>query len=83
MCSRHRHDERWTIAADDPLSYRALSRYISWMSRGDWSIRTEAESEMRCDMDNFYIKATVRAYEGEDLVNERNWDEITIPRDNI
>ncbi|MCP4333696.1 MAG: CocE/NonD family hydrolase [Gammaproteobacteria bacterium] len=83
MCSRHRHDERWTIAADDPLSYRALSRYISWMSRGDWSIRTEAESEMRCDADNFYIKATVRAYEGEELINERNWDEISIPRDNI
>jgi len=53
------------------------------MSRGDWSIRTEAESEMRCDADNFYIKATVRAYEGEELVNERNWDEIAIPRDNI
>ncbi len=83
MCSRHRHDERWTIAADDPLSYRALSRYICWMSRGDWSIRTEAESEMRCDADNFYIKATVRAYEGEELVNERDWEEITIPRDNI
>jgi len=83
MCSRHRHDERWTIAADDPLSYHALSRYICWMSRGDWSIRTEAESEMRCDADNFYIKATVRAYEGEELVNERNWDEIAIPRDNI
>ena len=83
MCSRHRHDERWTIAADDPLSYHALSRYICWMSRGDWSIRTEAESEMRCDADNFYIKATVRAYEGEELVNERNWDEIAIPRANI
>jgi len=83
MRSRHRHDERWTIAADDPLSYRALSRYICWMNRGDWSIRTEAESEMRCDADNFYIKATVRAYEGEELVNERNWDEMTIPRDNI
>jgi putative CocE/NonD family hydrolase len=83
MCSRHRHDERWTIAADDPLSYRALSRYISWMSRGDWSIRTESESEMRCDADNFYIKATVRAYEGEELINERDWDEMTIPRDNI
>jgi len=83
MCSRHRHDERWTIAADDPLSYRALSRYICWMSRANWSIRTEAESEMRCDADNFYIKATVRAYEGEELVNERVWDEMTIPRDNI
>jgi len=83
MCSRHRHDERWTIAADDPLSHRSLSRYICWMQRGDWSIRTESESEMRCDAENFYIKATVRAYEGDELINERNWDEIAIPRDHM
>jgi putative CocE/NonD family hydrolase len=83
MISRHLHDERWTIAADNPLSHRSLSRYICWMQRGDWSIRTESESEMRCDADNFYVKATVRAYEGEELVNEREWEEITIARDNI
>jgi hypothetical protein len=83
MCTRHRHDERWTIGVDDPLSYRSLSRYISWMQRGDWSIRTEAESELRCDAENFYIKATVRAYEGEELINQRDWDEISIPRDHM
>ena len=83
MHTRHRHDERWTIAADDPLSYRSLSRYNCWMRRGDWSIRTEAESEFRCDAENFYIKATLRAYEGDELVHERDWDEITIARDHI
>jgi putative CocE/NonD family hydrolase len=83
MISRHLHDERWTIAADNPLSHRSLSRYICWMQRGDWSIRTESESEMRCDADNFYVKATVRAYEGEELINEREWEEVTIARDNI
>jgi len=83
MRSRVRHDERWTIAADDPLSHRSLSRYTCWMSRGTWSIRTESESEMRCDAENFYIKATVRAYEGDELINQRDWEEIAIPRDNI
>jgi putative CocE/NonD family hydrolase len=83
MCSRYRHDERWTIAADDPLSHRSLSRYICWMHRGDWSVRTESESEMRCDAENFYIKATVRAYEGDELINQRDWDEISIPRDHM
>ena len=83
LCTRHRHDERWTIAVDDPLSYRSESRYSCWMRRGDWSIHTEAESEFRCDADNFFIKATLRAYEGEELVHERSWDEITIPRDHI
>ena len=83
MQSRYRHDERWTIAADDPLSHRSLSRYICWMQRGDWSIRTESESELRVDAENFYIKATVRAYEGEELINQRDWDEIAIPRDHV
>jgi hypothetical protein len=83
MCSRNRHDERWTIAANDPLSYRAESRYTCWMHRGDWSIRTESESEMHCDAENFYIRARVRAYEGDELINEREWDEMTIPRDNM
>ena len=83
MISRYRHDERWTIAADDPLSHRSMSRYICWMRRGEWSIRTESESEMRCDADNFYVKATVRAYQDEELINEREWDEIAIPRDHM
>jgi putative CocE/NonD family hydrolase len=83
LCTRHRHDERWTIAANNPLSYSALSRYICWMHRGDWSIRTESESEFRCDAENFYIKATIRAYEGEELIHQRDWDEVSIPRDHI
>ena len=83
MRTRHSHDERWTIAADDPLSYIAQSRYTCQMSRGDWSVRTVAESEFRCDAENFYIKATVKAYEGEELVHQRDWDEIAVPRDHI
>jgi hypothetical protein len=83
MCWRHHRDDRWTIAVDDPLSYRALSRHTYWMHRGDWSTRTESESEFRCDAENFYIKATVRAYEGDELLNQRDWEEIAIPRDHI
>lgn len=83
MCTRHRRDERWTIATDDPLSYRALIRHVFWMHRGDWSIRTESESEFRCDAENFYIKATVRAYDNEKLINQRDWEEEAIPRDNM
>ncbi len=83
MRTRHRHDERWTIAANDPLSYRSSSRYTCWMSRGDWSIRTESESEFRCDAENFYIRARVCAWEGDELIHERNWDEISIPRDHM
>lgn len=83
MRTRHSHDERWTIAADDPLSYIAQSRYTCQMSRGDWSVRTVAESEIRCDAENFYIKATVKAYEGEELLHQRDWEETSIPRDHM
>ena len=83
MCTRHRNDERWTVATDDPLSYRAQIQHIYWMQRGDWSIRTETETEFHCDADNFYVKASVRAFEGDDLIHQRDWDEETIPRDHM
>ena len=53
------------------------------MSRGDWSIRTESKSEFRCDAKNFYIRARVRAWEGDELVHEREWEETSIPRDHM
>ena len=80
LCTRHRHQECWSITADDPLSYRASSEYTSWMRRDDWSIRTESRSSIRCDAENFYISATVIAFEADRQVNERSWEK-TIKRD--
>ena len=80
LCTRHRHQECWSINIDDPLSYRANSRYICWMRRGDWSIRTECDSSFRCDAENFYINATVTAFESDQQVNQRSWEK-TIKRD--
>ncbi len=80
MCLRHRHQSRWRIALDDPLSARSRSLYTCWMSRGDWSIRTESESKWSCDATHFHISAEVRAFENEELVNRRNWRK-SIPRD--
>ncbi len=80
--TRHLHQECWSINNDDPLSYRATSLYISWMSRGDWTIRTESESSFSCDTDNFYINATVTAFESDQQINQRSWEK-TIKRDLI
>ena len=82
LCTRHTHQECWSISTDDPLSYRATSLYICWMRRGDWSIRTESESSFSCDAENFYIKASVTAYESEQQINQRMWEK-TIKRDFI
>ncbi len=78
--TRHFHHECWSIETDNPLSCRASSQYISWMRRGDWSIRTESESSFNCDAENFYIEATVTAYESDMQVNQRQWKK-TIKRD--
>jgi len=78
--SRHYHRECWSITADDPLSCQATSQYICWMRRGSWSIRTESDSSFSCDGENFYISATVTAYESEKQVNQRHWKK-TIKRD--
>jgi hypothetical protein len=52
------------------------------MSRGDWSIRTESESSFRCDAENFYISATVTAFESDQQINQRSWEKA-IKRDLI
>jgi putative CocE/NonD family hydrolase len=76
LCTRHREQSCWSITADDPLSYSATSHYVCWMHRGDWSIRTESDSSFSCDATNFYIKATVAAYESGKQVNLRHWEKV-------
>jgi len=80
LCTRHLHHDCWSINIDNPLSYRASSKYICWMRRGDWSIRTVSTSSLRCDADNFFIEATVTAFESDQQVNQRHWEK-TIKRD--
>ena len=80
LCVRHRHEECWSIDIENPLSYRATSRYISWMRRGDWIIRTESDSSFHCDAENFYISATVTAFESDEQISQRSWKK-TIKRD--
>ncbi|NNE63077.1 MAG: CocE/NonD family hydrolase, partial [Gammaproteobacteria bacterium] len=78
--TRHYHHDCWSIKSNDPLSCRATSRYNSWMRRNNWSIRTESKSSLSCDAENFYIEATVTAYEADLQVNQRHWKK-TIKRD--
>ncbi|MFN0116583.1 MAG: CocE/NonD family hydrolase [Paracoccaceae bacterium] len=72
--------ERWEIRADDPLSARGSVRWEQRLSRGDWRIRTEAETEMTATGTALRMTARLRAWEGEALVFEREWDE-SVPRE--
>ncbi len=80
MRTRHTHDECWSISPNDPLSSTASSTYISYMSRGDWKIKTVSESSLSCDAEQFMLNATITAYEGDLIFNQRNWSK-TIKRD--
>ena len=78
--TRHRHEDCWTIDLNDPLSARATSRYICWMNRDDWTIRTESDSSIECDEDSFHVRAKVTAFENDQVVSDREWLR-SIPRD--
>ncbi|RUM97402.1 CocE/NonD family hydrolase [Pseudaminobacter arsenicus] len=74
--------EWWTIHPDDPLSASGRTHWTATLSRGDWSLRTETFSEMHSDAKNFYLKGRIEAYEGENLVFTRNFED-RIPRNHI
>ena len=72
--------EWWTIRPDDPLSASGRTHWTDTNRRGDWSVRTETYSSMTSDQDNFYLSARIEAYEGDELVFEKDMTK-TIARD--
>ncbi len=72
--------DRFTLTGDDPLSARHENRYTITMARGDWRVRTEANTVMTGTREDFLVSATLDAYEGETRVFNRSWSR-RIPRD--
>lgn len=79
LCSGETMAERWEIRADDPLAAKAVHVWEQRLSRGNWSVRTQAEAEMTSTATHLRHKAVLRAWEGDALVFERAWDE-SVPR---
>jgi uncharacterized protein len=71
--------EEWRIHPCNPLSAKGRTHWTQTLHRGDWNIRTEASTSMSSTSDLFELRARVEAYEGEELVFERNYSE-SIPR---
>ncbi|MGI9371974.1 MAG: CocE/NonD family hydrolase [Hyphomicrobiales bacterium] len=68
--------ERFEIKADDPLSAKAETHWTQTLSRDDgWAVRTEAFQTLSCTSDVFFITARVEAYEGDELVFEKDYHE--------
>jgi len=75
--SRH-HEFR--VRDGDPLSTRMETRWTKDMRRGDWRIHTATRIVMTSTAHAFRLVAELDAYEGDQRVYSRNWDQ-SIPRD--
>ncbi|MCB1357666.1 MAG: CocE/NonD family hydrolase [Maritimibacter sp.] len=52
------------------------------LGREGWSVRSETRTHLRADATDFIITAELRAWEGEALVVEKQWD-TRVPRDHM
>jgi putative CocE/NonD family hydrolase len=71
--------ELWTIDPEKALSAQGETHWSQSLSRGDWSVSTETSTAMTSDAEFFYLKGSIRAYEGGELVFQRLFDE-SLPR---
>lgn len=70
----HRASECYRIHADDTSTCQADIQWTQTIAREGWSIRTETKTLLRSDVNNFYVTASIEAFEGGDKVYERHWD---------
>ena len=72
--------QSFSIEPEDPHSAEAEAAWSFTIGRGDWQTRCESRTRMWSDRETFHLEARLEAYEGEDLVFEKDWRE-EIPRD--
>lgn len=70
------------INADDPLSAQTEARWSFATGRGTWRVKTRSWTRMTANKETFILSAGLEAFEGEDLVFERTWEEI-VERDHV
>jgi uncharacterized protein len=79
LCKAESLSERWEVAPDDPLSAKATHIWEQRLWRGDWSVRTLAAAEMTATATHLRMRATLTAWEGEEKLFERQFDD-EVPR---
>ena len=72
--------ETYRILPDDPLSAVAETHWTQTLGRDDWSLRIEASQRQEATASQFILRARIEAYEGDELVFARDWEE-TVERD--
>ncbi len=74
--------ETYSSRADDFTSVRGETKAIRRLRRGDWEIKTVAQTILTCSETHFRIDADLDAYEADSRVFCRSW-QINIPRDYV
>jgi predicted acyl esterase len=64
---------------DDPLRARASMVQRTELRRGTWRVSVETEIQVACTKTEFVVAARLDAWEGDDRVFHRGWDE-RVPR---
>jgi uncharacterized protein len=72
--------DTFTIIGDDSLSARVDCRRSATLARDDWSVRLEASSAMAADAEQFFVTASLHAYERQACVFANAWS-FSVPRD--
>jgi putative CocE/NonD family hydrolase len=75
ICSGESMSEHWEIHPDDPQSARAIHTWEQRISRGNWRIRTNVWAEMTSTATHFVMKAKLTAYEADEIIFERVFDD--------
>jgi uncharacterized protein len=78
LCSGETMTERWEVHPGDPLSATATHTWEQRLSRGDWRVRTDVTATQTCTATHLHLTAQVRAYEGEVMIFERNYNDAVL-----
>ncbi|MFC8142109.1 CocE/NonD family hydrolase [Streptomyces paradoxus] len=75
-----RAHERYTAVADDFTSVGGETTWTMRFQRDDWDVRVVTSTRLTCDETDFFVDATLDAYEADRRVFSRTWNE-KVPRD--
>jgi len=75
LIAEARSTERYRIVEGEPLSCEAEVTWTWLFERGDWNIRTETRTQVRCDKRHFIVSARLEAFENEQRVFERDFSQ--------
>lgn len=83
VCRLHDNDltvqeqgyESFKISHADVTAAEGRTNWTLGMSRADWSVRSKTETSLSTDGDAFVVRARLRAWDGDELIKEIEWNE--------